>query len=152
MRRVRAAAVVAALTTLSGCSLLQEGAGQVLLPQVAVGECTDLAFAEDGSTSEVSEVATVDCAEPHKYEAFAEVQVDLKGDYPGEGAITAMSDDFCYDSYEPYVGVALDDSELVMTFLAPTAEGWKQLRDRTITCFVGLEDGGITGSLKGSKR
>lgn len=158
MNRSTLVAALVAAVALSGCSnvadrisQVQQEAGKAMLPQIAVGECTDLSFADDAA-SEVNEIVKVDCAQPHKYEAYAAKQIDLKGEYPGDGGVLAISDDFCVDAFEGYVGSAADDSELDMTYIYPTADGWTQLNDRTITCFVGSEDGGITGTVKGSHR
>lgn len=152
MNRPLLTAALVAAVTLSGCSAVQEEDGKALLPQIAIGECTNLEFPEQDATAEVADITKVDCGEAHKWETFADKRLDLDGEYPGDEGMAAIAEEFCYAEFEPFVGVSYDDSVLDMTYLTPTPDGWAQLRDRTITCFVGSEAGDITGTLKGSNR
>lgn len=161
-RPVLTVALVAAVTLLSACSSVadrvgqvQQEAGKALLPQIAIGECTNLEFPEgtdSSATTSVAEIEKVDCAQPHKWETFAEKQLPLADEYPGDSGMSVLADDFCAGEFEGFVGTAYDNSEIELTYLTPTAEGWSQLRDRTITCLVGSDAGDITGTLKGTQR
>lgn len=110
-----------------------------------------LEFPEEQATGEVTDIPTVDCAGPHKWEAYAEQQL-AEGDYPGDEEIVCLAEEFCYGEFETFIGTNYDESELDMTYLSPTGDGWTQLHDRTVTCLAGTEAGDITGSLKGAQR
>jgi len=71
-------------------------------------------------------------------------------DFPGDAEAEKQAEDLCAKEFEPFVGIALDDSELGYTYLYPTSDTW-QAKDREITCLVGAEDP-TKGTLKGSKR
>lgn len=128
-----------------GCSAIDE----VAIPgtnQIGVGQCTNLEFGDE--TTEVNEIVTLDCAEEQKWEAFAETTVEGE-EYPGMDAVTAQSEEFCLGEFETFIGASCDDSDFEMTFLHPTQESFDQ-GDSTISCLVGMDAGGLTGSLEGA--
>jgi hypothetical protein len=93
----------------------------------------------------------VPCGDPHYWEAFASSQ--LSGDdYPGVTQVTETADKSCSDAFKAFVGVSTDKSDYTYTYFYPTEQTWTSAGDREVLCFVGLEDGGVTGSLKGVKK
>lgn len=71
---------------------------------------------------------------------------------PGNDAIDIAADDFCYDEFTAFVGIAWDDSTLDYFPLTPLEEGWNQLDDRQVLCFVFDGEGGVVGTLKDAAR
>ncbi|WP_232547562.1 septum formation family protein [Propioniciclava soli] len=140
---VACATLVAALA--SGCSLLQQ-AQQAMTPSIAVGECTDLPDVSTAET-EVSDIPTVDCAGPHAWEAYAEKVFGVDEEFPGAAEVDEAATTFCMGEFEGFIGLPYEASRYEAFYLYPTEETWTLLNDRTITCLVGLSDGGVTGSL-----
>ncbi len=69
---------------------------------------------------------------------------------PTEAALDAIGTDKCNANFEDYVGTAVEDSALLVSWLRPSAESWKA-GDRTLTCVVSTVDGSpLTASVKGS--
>ncbi|MFT3877579.1 MAG: hypothetical protein QM708_14345 [Propioniciclava sp.] len=163
-RRPRTPAVLAATLAaasalfLTACETLdgrieqfQQDFGKATLPSIAIGECTNLEGTPP-EEEEVTHIPRVPCGTPHKWEAYAELQLELTADFPGDEALTSQADDFCWDEFFAFAGIDYEDSELEFFPLTPTEDGWKTVRDRTVTCLIGLEDGGITGTLKDAQR
>lgn len=143
-RRTRAAAalgvagtIVAGLGACSSTSVLT----------LSVGDC----FAyEDVAGSEVSNLATVSCEEPHDAEIFASIELD-EGEYPGPDAVLAAAEDYCLPQFGDWAGISYLDSDLDVYPIYPTADSWTGQDDRTILCIaVAPED--VTGSLEGLGR
>jgi hypothetical protein len=85
-----------------------------------VGQCYNTPTETD-----VDEVNVVDCAEPHQYEIYALPRHPAGPDdeYPGDDVINEFGDDECLgDTFEQYVGVSYESSEL---FAFVTAETWE---------------------------
>ncbi|WP_437386554.1 septum formation family protein [Plantibacter flavus] len=156
------AAVVAALT-LSGCSVINDilpkpaetrdsqtgeivGGGTTNVFTLAVGDCLN----DESSSDEVSEVPTVPCTEPHTYEVYGEVTIP--GDeWPGDDALTQQADDGCYAQFQPFAGIAYEDSTLDFNYYTPTQASWEEMNDRLVTCVI-FDSGATTGSLAGAAR
>jgi len=144
---------VAAAVALAGCSgTVRDGAGQVTASasvdafSIKVGDCTG-----DLGQGEVSAAILVPCGEPHYWEAFTSSQ--LSGDdYPGVTQVTETADKACSDAFKGFVGVSADKSDYTYTYFYPTEQTWTSAGDREVLCFVGLEAGGVTGTLKGVKK
>lgn len=144
---------VAAAVVLAGCSgTVRDGSGQVTASasvdafSIKVGDCTG-----DLGQGEVSAAILVPCGEPHYWEAFASSQ--LSGDnYPGVTQVTETADKACGDAFKAFVGVSTDKSDYTYTYFYPTEQTWTSAGDREVLCFVGLEDGGVTGTLKNAKK
>lgn len=144
---------LAAVVALSGCtSAVRDDAGQVTASasvdpfSIKVGDCT-----EDLAENEVSAAMLVPCGEPHYWEAYASSQ--LGGDeYPGVTQVTESADKACTDAFKTFVGVTTEKSDYTYTYFYPTEQTWTSTGDREVLCFVGLEDGGITGTLKDAKK
>jgi hypothetical protein len=94
-----------------------------------VGDCFDRPQSPD-----VTSVPTIDCAEPHDFEAYA--VVDLEGDaFPGVEEVDGLARDACTERFADYVGVPAGQSGLVIVPVVPTAEHWEaDLRE--VTCTV----------------
>lgn len=119
---------------------------------IRVGDCLDTTgtFSEEEST-EVESLPTIPCGDAHDGEVYATTLLD-EGDYPGEDAVVKQADEFCYTEFEPFVGLAYEDSVLDFTMLYPTSDSWSMLDDREIVCIVVDLEGGVTGSMKSAQR
>ena len=112
-----------------------------------VGECTSLVPMEDDE-GEYFDSQKIDCEEPHQYEVFAVFESRASESTYDEELLEAEADHFCYEEFEPYVGIAYEDSKFYFEYLTPTELEWLYgLKD--ITCFILVdEDGEATGSVK----
>ena len=113
---------------------------------VVVGDCFN---APDAET--ISEVELVDCADPHRYEAYHAEDHPAGGDeaFIGDEAMTDYADDVCLGEFEAFVGIPWEESTLNYFYLQPTAETW-EIGDREILCAVYSDAGELTGSAEGS--
>ena len=150
--------VGAASLALAGCSLLGNlgggstpeettGAGDPAdVFTIKVGDCLN-----DGSaTGEVSEVPTVDCAEPHDSEAYASIIID-DGDFPGDEALVAQAEAECGAAFSDFVGIDFESSSLSYAYYYPTESSWAS-GDREILCLIVDPAGQTTGSLQGTAK
>ena len=115
-----------------------------------VGQCYNTPTETD-----VDDVNVVDCAEPHQYEIYALPRhpAGLDEEYPGDDEIGEFGDEECLgDTFEDYVGVAYETSELFAFMLQPTEETWEAAGDREFICSVYLEGEELEGSVEGSER
>lgn len=155
------AALAAAAMLLTGCSAINsltggetrdddgtivEG-GDTDVFTIKVGDC----IAEGTGTTEVTEVPTVPCSDPHDTEVYFDF--DIEGsDYPGEDAIFAQADQGCLDAFAPFLGIAYEESMYDFSYYYPTEGSWGQ-GDHLISCLI-LDPAGaqITGSLAGAAK
>jgi hypothetical protein len=88
---------------------------------IEVGDCFDAPDSE-----QVATVDTVDCGEPHVYEAFAVFDHPGGDDdpFPGESAIVDYADAECPGPFAEYVGTEYAESVFFITSITPTAETW----------------------------
>lgn len=114
---------------------------------LAVGDC--LNEMEVGDDDSVSTVPIVDCSEPHDLEVYHGGSLDFDLDYPGRDEVIELVDEGCYDAFETFVGVPLEESGLNLQTLFPMEEGW-EMGDRGYLCLVGQFDEQTTGTLAGS--
>jgi hypothetical protein len=158
-----ATALLVSAVTLSGCSVIDDiipkpaetrdsqtgeivGGGTTDVFTLAVGDCLN----DESSSEEVSEVPTVPCADAHQYEVYGEVV--LEGDeWPGDEIVTQQADDGCYSQFEPFAGIAYEDSVFDFNYYTPTEAGWESAGDRFVTCVI-FDAGKTTGSLAGAAR
>lgn len=112
-----------------------------------IGECVTA-----GTTvGLVTQVPTVDCAEPHRGEVFA-LPLLPDGAFPGDEEIAAQARRLCDQAFEPYVGLDYQDSRIFYSTLAPGARTWAD-GDREIVCILVDEFGAdLRGSLRGAAR
>jgi hypothetical protein len=113
---------------------------------VVVGDCFDRPESPD-----VTAVPTVDCTEPHDFEAYAVLELD-DGPFPGDEQVATRARRGCNDRFAGYVGVPPGESGLVVVPVAPDAEQWED-GNRTVTCVVTIRPGEpLQGSVEGSER
>ena len=116
------------------------GSGNVR--DLAVGDCFQ--DPEDGATL-ITDVTMVDCAEPHDNEVFHIYEIDSIG-------TEAEYFDDCVAQFTGYVGSDYATSEIFVSMISPTAEGFADGDDEVI-CIAFLEPPNrLTGSVKGSGR
>ncbi|MDG2025651.1 MAG: septum formation family protein [Acidimicrobiales bacterium] len=138
----RIAAVVLGISVLAGCS------STTSIDSLGVGDCFSGPEASVVAT-EVSEVDTVDCSDPHRYEMFA-VKEMTNSSFPGESQAADMADDFCLSSFKSYVGLDYDNSIYWISSVSPTSDSWSR-GDRSIQCALGLDYGSKVGSARNSR-
>ena len=100
----------------------------------------------------VSALPVIDCDKPHTHQIFA--TADSKEDvYPGMAKLEQFAQTECYGKFEDYVGIGPFDSDLFITWIVPSLDGWNSSKnDRTVLCVLGRDDSGqLTGSAKDSK-
>ena len=109
----------------------------------SIGECY---------TADLFASSRVDCASPHAFEAY-EVATLPDGDYPGDSAIVDTAATICLDPFEGYVGRSYDTSELFVIPIAPTQATWQVVSERTVACYLHLDElATTTGSMRDSGR
>ncbi len=106
--------------------------GRTAVEELTIGDCFD----DPGLDADfVEKVETVDCTQPHDFELFALPRYSGDGEYPGEVALFDWADEQCWASFESYVGVPFDQSELYFANMIPTEESWEQ-GDRHANCML----------------
>ncbi|MFJ7587084.1 DUF4190 domain-containing protein [Streptomyces sp. NPDC097617] len=120
---------------------------------VRVGDCfnttDDLSDYHDKEGGQAAlSVRIVPCAQPHKGETYAVINLD-DGVYPGADKIIAIAEEKCAgQALISYVGAdAKLPDKLEMYYYYPQASTWIR-DDRKISCFVGDPTGPSTGSVR----
>lgn len=124
-------------------------AGGVGAFRIRVGDCfQDPDFENDGFES----VEAVPCSVPHANEAYAAFNLD--GDtFPGDTRIGELADEGCYQRFEPFVGMAYQDSTLSFWVMFPSEGSWEELNDREVVCAVyNTDESPQVGSVRNSAR
>jgi hypothetical protein len=138
--RLGAVLVTAALVTVA-CS------AEVL--SLEVGDCFE---DPEGDQTEVADVETVDCDEPHDNEVFHTFELP-EGDFPGEDAIAEAFVAECIDDrFEAFVGTDYVESEVDVFPLTPTEDSWDRADDREVICAAYVPGERVEGTLEGSER
>lgn len=133
--------LTAAVVLLSAC---QATDAALLAP----GDCFD----DFGDVTAVATVEILDCAEPHDNEVYGTFQYEGASAYPGDDVVFDYGTERCLESFDRFVGIAYEESELDIGLLYPSSETWNE-GDRQIQCFVYEFDGSkVTGSLGSSFR
>lgn len=91
-------------------------------------------------------VPTVDCVYPHDSEITQVGQLPFSS-FPDEYELWEFLDSKCFESFEAYVGLPYQDSNLEFSSFTPTEKEWEQ-GDRTFHCVVFGLDGPLIGSVK----
>jgi hypothetical protein len=132
-----------------------EDTGEVWVFDIEVGDCFDTSDIESGDGLVATTVRLVDCDEPHFAEVFSIEELDTPSGepFPGVEARNEASQALCEAGFEAFVGVPVAASDLVLLWLAPTAESWDD-DDRAVTCAVASDDPDepLVGSVEGSER
>ncbi len=103
-----------------------------------------------GTSWNADGVEIIDCAKPHYYEVYATLPVTTPP--TTDDQIKAAMSEFCTSQYQTFTGAAYDKGGLTIRPFYPSVATWPSTPFRTITCLLGSDAGGITGSLKGSKK
>jgi len=113
-----------------------------------VGDC----FNDDPAASDVvSDVATVDCAEPHDNEIYFQFSM-TESAFPGREATIQAAGNRCLDEFDAFVGKSYETSDLEIFPITPTAESWEQ-GDRIVYCAIyALDLSKLTGTMRGANR
>lgn len=119
---------------------------EVPFAELTVGTCVNDADVADFFWG----LPVVDCDEPHDSEIYEIVDLPA-GDYPGDDAVYALSDELCFDAFEPYVGLPYEESDLYFLFYSPDKRSWG-FDDRAVLCTLYDPDGPIEGSVRDSRR
>ncbi len=110
------------------------------------GSCFD----DPASFAQVSEVDTVDCAEPHDNEVYLITRYQGGGSFPGSAEHEQAAYTSCLSGFENFVGVPYEASRFDIAALWPSRESWDEAGDREIICAVyDLTGAKITGSVRG---
>ncbi|SMH28397.1 Septum formation [Rathayibacter oskolensis] len=163
MNRRRSSLALAAVLALglTGCSGLNslmggetrdESSGEITeggttdVFQLRVGDCLNDELTE--TATEVTDVPTVPCTEPHSYEVFQNVTMAEADAYPGEDATVAQAETDCTAAFEGFVGLSYEESQYDFSYYYPTEQSWGG-GDRVINCLITDPAGPNTGSLAG---
>ncbi|WP_156253108.1 septum formation family protein [Pseudactinotalea terrae] len=126
------------LAALAGVGLISSIAacgGQVATAEV--GECI---VTDELGSEEITEIPTVDCSEPHDAQVVGKFDLE-DGDFPGLDALKTEADEGCATEFESFVGTAVGESSLQVSYIHPTEQTWDQADDREVLCFaVSAED------------
>lgn len=133
---------LAVLGTLTGCAAENEALEPVSIFTTEVGDC----FTTDADRTAAF---LVSCDAPHVYEVSAVHPLD-EGEYPGDDAVQALTEEICPDAFSSYTGGASAASaDHASKAFAPTEAGWNEQGDREIICVVtSLYGSSETGSAK----
>lgn len=158
---IRALAVAALITFLSGCATSSAGevsdpggagpTGQdVSLEALYIGECVNDANVSGVMTS----FTLVDCSLPHDSEVYESIPLE-DADYPGKKALLKRGSAGCEAALATFVGIPFAQSTLDYELYIPVKDGWGY-KDQ-IDCLIRDTDAAghdvkSTGSLAGSKR
>lgn len=140
----------------SGCSFL--GIGSSSKPSVPAYDASvfhlsagDCIVPPTSIQAQVSKLKVVNCHEAHTQEVFALIKDNAGSDYPGAAALESFANAGCLQHFQPYVGVAYEDSSLFYTYLLPSVRSWTE-EDRTVVCVITTTGQPLTSSVRGSKR
>jgi hypothetical protein len=114
--------------------------------RIAVGDCYD-----DPATAEVERFEVVSCDQAHDNEVFHVFEA-TGAEYPGEERLLDDAAVRCRgDAFTDFVGVPLEESELAVFQVLPTAETWRR-GDREVVCVLYADGGGrIVGSARSDR-
>jgi hypothetical protein len=120
--------------------------GEIGAFRIRVGDCL-------GATAlgEFESASGVPCAQPHADEVYHAFNIpEGDGSWPGDDEVVQDADEGCYNAFEPFVGIAYEDSIYGIGTITPTEASWDGLDDREVLCLVNNYDGSLkTGSAQG---
>ncbi|MFC3998500.1 septum formation family protein [Nocardiopsis sediminis] len=112
---------------------------------LSVGDCVN----DSTTTGEVTEIPTIDCAEPHDSEVYHEIQSTATTF--DQASIDSEAESGCQAAFESFAGIDYGSSVLYFSWYAPTQESWDS-GDREIDCLIYEPDVQTTGTLAGAAR
>jgi hypothetical protein len=135
----------------AGCSSSKASGTPVLdLSTRGAGTCLDV---PDSLGDTVTKLPVIDCAKPHTHEIFSVIADSGSDVFPGDQALNAFAERSCTGAFEPYVGVSVFDSTLLMTWLVPTLSSWNDHHDDKVLCVLAdFNAAPLVGSMKLSNR
>jgi len=120
------------------------------LSKTGPGTCLDV---PDTLGETVTKLPVIDCAKEHSHEIYAVVAYDESDVFPGDEALNAFAERSCVGAFEPYVGLSVFDSSLLMTWLVPTLSSWNDEDDHDVLCVLAdFQAAPLKGSMRGAKR
>ena len=122
----------------------------VAVDRIDVGTCFN--DAGDRGAYDYTELAVVDCEDPHDNEVYHLFDATGGATYPGDEQIASVTRDGCLAAFEPYVGKPYTESVYSILPIPPSEQSWNG-GDREVVC--ALYDTGrreLTGSAKSSVR
>jgi len=122
----------------------------VAVDRIEVGTCFN--DAGDEGAFDYTELAVVDCEEPHDNEVYHLFDAPGSATYPGDDQIATITREGCLSAFEPYVGKPYTDSVFAILPIPPSETSWNG-GDREVVC--ALYDTGrkeLRGSAQGSAR
>lgn len=114
------------------------------------GTCLADAPFTEGEPTQVTELTTVRCREPHQAEIYEIIQLRpaRRAPFPGGDELRRDARRRCRGRFEAFVGIPWTASELELATLQPTRASWAE-GDRAIVCVLFRPDG---EDLEGSAR
>ncbi|MCI0382887.1 septum formation family protein [Streptomyces sp. CNQ085] len=153
-RRGISAAVALLAIGAAGCSDIvdsaENGATKVARQRsvfsLSTGDCYNPN--SEKTEGEALAVELVPCDEPHRGQVVGEFDIEEKGEFPGDEAVTSVADERCPAEAGEFAPDAWALPEGVgLSYYTPTAESWAT-GDRAVSCTYTKESGEFTGSLK----
>jgi Septum formation len=145
-------AALVAVVVAAGCSSSKAAPGtpkKTPALDVAASSCLKVTD-ELGDT--VTDLPVVPCNVSHTHEVFAKVPDTATDVYPGQAALETFAQQECYAAFTPFVGVSPFDSQLYISWILPSLDGWNLHKDRDVLCVLGMQNGApMTTSAKGTK-
>lgn len=125
---------------------LIQSAGTMSVADLRTGDCFNL-----GDVEVVSDVEGVPCGQAHAYEVFHVFERETPA-YPTDAEFEAIFLDACMPSFEAYVGIPYESSEIIASMLTPTAGSFAD-GDRDYICYLfEMGNDALTGSQRGAAR
>ncbi len=125
------------------------GSGGLGAFAIEVGDCLNL----PSDLNQVQSVEGVPCSQAHSAQAFAVFDLIGFGDvFPGSEVFEDQAAAGCHESFEGFVGIPYEQSELYFMTLEPTEVSWVQMADREIVCLLVPESGTFSYDAQNSKR
>lgn len=115
---------------------------------LSLGECVNDAAIPVGS--DLKDLPTVNCDEPHDSELYAILGV-TGSSYPGEQELDAQGKERCARAFGDFIGIPFAESALEFRFYYPTASSWAQ-GDRSLYCLAFDPGLMVSGTLLNAKR
>ena len=116
--------------------------------ELAVGMCLNDVSSPLGA--ELAEIPSVDCAESHESEVFAQIPINTET-YPGVDEINDLAATECEAAFGEFIGLDYRVSTLSFHYYYPEFSQWAE-GDTTMYCVVFDPDSPSVGSLRDAAR